>query len=52
MVQVKLSSYVGSLVREHVPVTIDDWRKVSNELRTILWKSVQASDLFFNSPSV
>lgn len=38
---VKLSSYVGSLVREHVPVTIEDWRKVSQEIRTVLWKSVQ-----------
>lgn len=49
---VKLSSYVGSLVREHVPIIIDDWRKVSNDLRTVLWKSVQASELFFTSTSV
>lgn len=38
---VKLSSYVGTLVREHVPVTIDNWKNVSNELKAVLWKSVQ-----------
>lgn len=38
---VTLASYVGALVREHVPVTIVDWRKVSEEIRTVLWKSVQ-----------
>lgn len=38
---VTLSSYVGALVREHVPYTIVDWRKVSEEIRTVLWKSVQ-----------
>ncbi|XP_019086556.1 PREDICTED: uncharacterized protein LOC104754446 [Camelina sativa] len=39
---VKLSSYLGTLVREHVPIIIEDWRKVSEELRTVLWKSIQA----------
>ncbi|CAA7042317.1 unnamed protein product [Microthlaspi erraticum] len=38
---VKLSSYLGPLVREHVPVTLGDWRKISEELKTVLWKSIQ-----------
>ncbi|CAA7043014.1 unnamed protein product [Microthlaspi erraticum] len=39
---VTLSSYLGPLVREHVPIIIDGWRKICEERRTILWKSVQA----------
>ncbi|XP_020871070.1 uncharacterized protein LOC110225627 [Arabidopsis lyrata subsp. lyrata] len=39
---VKLSSYVGPLVREHVPITIDTWKNVSEEIKTVLWKSIQA----------
>ncbi|XP_013743057.1 uncharacterized protein LOC106445946 [Brassica napus] len=38
---VKLSSYLGPLVREHVPVVIDDWRKIGDDRKTVLWKSVQ-----------
>lgn len=38
---VKLSSYLGPLVREHVPVLIDDWRKIGEERKTVLWKSVK-----------
>jgi len=40
---VKLASYVGALVREHVLVTIERWTKIGEELRTVLWKSVQVS---------
>lgn len=40
---VKLSSYLGSLVREHVPVVIADWRNIGEERRTVLWKSVQVT---------
>ncbi|CAA7049992.1 unnamed protein product [Microthlaspi erraticum] len=39
---VKLSSYLGPLVREHVPINIADWRKIGAERQTVLWKSVQA----------
>ncbi|CAA7018755.1 unnamed protein product [Microthlaspi erraticum] len=39
---VKLSSYVGALVREHVPITIDRWTKIGQDVKTVLWKSVQA----------
>ena len=38
---VKLSSYLGPLVREHVPVTVEGWKKLSEEVKTVLWKSVQ-----------
>ncbi|RID60880.1 hypothetical protein BRARA_E00072 [Brassica rapa] len=38
---VKLSSYLGPLVREHVPVTLENWRKLTDEVKTVLWKSVQ-----------
>jgi len=38
---VKLSSYIGSLAREHVPIIIEDWRKIGEERKTVLWKSVQ-----------
>lgn len=37
---VKLSSYVGPLVREHVPITIDTWKNASQEIKTVLWKSI------------
>lgn len=38
---VKLSSYLGPLVREHVPVLVDDWRKIGEDRKKVLWKSVQ-----------
>jgi len=40
---VKLAAFVGALVREHVPITIERWTKIGEELRTVLWKSVQVS---------
>lgn len=39
---IKLSSYLGLLVREHVSVTVDNWKHLSNELKVILWESIQA----------
>ncbi|CAE6074033.1 unnamed protein product [Arabidopsis arenosa] len=39
---VKMSSYVGALVREHVPITFDRWTKITEEIKTVLWKSVHA----------
>ncbi|CAA7023804.1 unnamed protein product [Microthlaspi erraticum] len=39
---VKLSSYLSPLVREHVPLTLTIWTKLSEALKTLLWKSVQA----------
>ena len=38
---VKLSSYLGPLVREHVPFTLEDWRQLGKELKSVLWESVQ-----------
>jgi len=42
---VKMASYVGALVREHVPITYDRWTKITEEIRTLLWKSIQVSSL-------
>jgi len=45
---VKLSSYVGTLMREHVPINIVNWKKVTRDLKTVLWKSIQVtSSVFF-----
>ena len=38
---VQFSSFVGALVREVVPYTISDWRKVSPIMRDVLWASIQ-----------
>ena len=38
---VSLSSYLGPLVREMVPFTISDWRKVSDDMKSVLWTTVQ-----------
>ncbi|XP_062079401.1 uncharacterized protein LOC133783794 [Humulus lupulus] len=37
-----LSSFLGPLVREIVPATITDWRKITPGMKEVLWKSVQA----------
>ncbi|RID62760.1 hypothetical protein BRARA_E01808 [Brassica rapa] len=37
---VMLSSYLGPLVREHVHVVIDNWRKVTEDIIIVLWKSI------------
>ncbi|GMN64729.1 hypothetical protein TIFTF001_033804 [Ficus carica] len=39
---ISLSSFLGPLVREIVPVTIVDWRRVTKGMKEVLWKSVQA----------
>ncbi|KAF4347187.1 hypothetical protein G4B88_029886 [Cannabis sativa] len=41
--EVKFNSR-GPLVREFVPVTIRDWRKVAKELKDILWNYVTTND--------
>jgi hypothetical protein len=38
---VSLSSYLGPLVREHVPVTLDDWRGLGDDIKVVLWESIQ-----------
>ena len=36
-----LSSYLGTLAREMVPVTISNWKKVDNKLRADIWTCIQ-----------
>jgi len=43
---VKLASYVGTLVREHVPITIETWKDVSQDMKTVPWKSMQVNSSF------
>ncbi|XP_058219858.1 uncharacterized protein LOC131330327 [Rhododendron vialii] len=38
---IKLSSFLGPLVREIVPYTISDWRKLPTGMAEILWRSVK-----------
>lgn len=40
---VKLSSYLGPLVREIVPVTLSNWKQLSTELKDVLWESIQVT---------
>ncbi|XP_010466663.1 PREDICTED: uncharacterized protein LOC104746827 isoform X2 [Camelina sativa] len=38
---VKLSSFLGTVVREHVPVTLDDWRHLDDLTKHALWEEIQ-----------
>lgn len=38
---IRMSSFLGPLVREIVPVTITDWRKISPDMKESLWKSIK-----------
>ena len=38
---VSLSSFLGPLVREIVPYTLTDWRKLPKDTRAILWQCIQ-----------
>ncbi|KAF7148533.1 hypothetical protein RHSIM_Rhsim03G0123400 [Rhododendron simsii] len=38
---IKLSSFLGPLVREIVPYTLSDWRKLPSGLAAVLWQSIQ-----------
>lgn len=44
---ISLSSFLGALVREIVPVTIKDWRKIPLGMKEVLWKSIQVYILRF-----
>ncbi|KAA0058324.1 uncharacterized protein E6C27_scaffold409G00010 [Cucumis melo var. makuwa] len=46
---VGLSSFLGPLVREVVPMTLNDWRKLSTRYKEILWTSIQAESAKFKS---
>lgn len=43
---VSLSSFIGPLVRELVPYTIADWRKVPKSMKDILWSTIQVLNLY------
>jgi len=36
-----LSSYLGTIAREMVPMTIHDWKQVDKELKKDLWTCIQ-----------
>ena len=38
---ISLSSFLGPLVREHVPYTISDWRKLPLNLKEVLWECIK-----------
>lgn len=38
---VTLSSFLGPLVREHVPVLLDDWRHLDEKTKDALWEEIQ-----------
>ncbi|KAF7154234.1 hypothetical protein RHSIM_Rhsim01G0098700 [Rhododendron simsii] len=38
---IKLSSFLGPLVREIVPYRLSDWRKLPSGLAAVLWQSIQ-----------
>ena len=38
---VTLSSFLGALVREHVPVTLSDWRKLDAATKATMWEEIQ-----------
>lgn len=38
---IKLSSYIGSLVKQMVPITLNSWHEADEDLRKRLWICVQ-----------
>lgn len=44
---VGMASFLGSFVREVVPVTLKDWRKLSMRMKEILWTSIQVRISYF-----
>lgn len=38
---VTLSSFLGPLVREHVPVTLADWRNLDAATKATMWEEIQ-----------
>ncbi|XP_058183871.1 uncharacterized protein LOC131301533 [Rhododendron vialii] len=46
---VKLSSFLGPLVREIVPYTLLDWRKLPSGMPEILWQSIQVKSENFKA---
>ncbi|XP_058189675.1 uncharacterized protein LOC131307269 isoform X4 [Rhododendron vialii] len=46
---VKLSSFLGPLVREIVPYTLKDWRKLPSAMAEILWQSIKVKSENFKA---
>lgn len=46
---IKLSSFLGPLVREVVPVTLTDWRQLGDDLKDVLWESIQVTYIFLST---
>ena len=44
---IHLSSFLGPLVREHVPVTLSTWRHLDAGLKAILWDCIQVYFVIF-----
>ncbi|XP_048605150.1 nucleolin-like [Brassica napus] len=40
-IPITLSSFLGPLVREHVPVTLADWRKLDAATKATMWEEIQ-----------
>ena len=38
---VTLSSFLGPLVREHVPYTLEDWRYLNEQTKFAIWEEIQ-----------
>lgn len=43
---ITLSSFLGPLVREHVPVLLDDWRHLDDQTKDILLEEIQVFSVF------
>lgn len=43
-----LTGFVGCTVRNKVPITVTDWRKVNKKIRNEIWSEVQVSYFFYN----
>ena len=44
---ITLSSFLGPLVREHVPVTLSDWRKLDAAIKATMWEEIQVCIYMF-----
>ena len=42
----RLSSFIGCLVRQMVPLTLDSWHRMKSELRERLWTYVKVASYF------
>ncbi|KAL5733871.1 hypothetical protein ACOSP7_031732 [Xanthoceras sorbifolium] len=46
---ITLASYIGILAREHIPITLESWKKVDEQKKDMIWSSLLVRFiLFFN----